>query len=221
MRNTRIRPGVQSTEERGSRNTGFYVFCVFLVGYFLHVTARVQVLGMMHFDLLLAAVTAVAIALGRQTTTSGSAGMDPVAKRLLILVGYILVTSPFVEWPGSVPHNLEAYAKSLCFFFVATVDTTRKLKVLLTVYVTTQVWRVLEPLYTHVTSGGGLSVVTARLAIKLAPGAANGNPCLRADNSGARRIRGRSRADSLTRRTAAGVGAPRLCAKSAVSCGQR
>ena len=143
-------------QERGARNVAFYMFCVFLISYFLHVTARVHVLGTMHLDLVLAAVTALAIVLGRQQTTSGaSAGMDSVAKRLWILVGYILVTIPFVEWPGSVVHNLETYAKSLCFFFfvVATVDTTRKLKVLLAVYVTTQLWRVLEPLYMHVTSG--------------------------------------------------------------------
>lgn len=143
-------------QEHGARNAAFYLFCLFIVGYFLHVTARVQVLGMIHFDFVLAAVTAVAIALGRKQAASGSsAGMDPVAKRLMILVGYILVTIPFVEWPGSVIHNLETYAKSLCFFFfvVATVDTTRKLRVLLAVYVATQAWRVLEPLYMHVTSG--------------------------------------------------------------------
>jgi O-antigen ligase len=142
--------------EQGRRNAAFYLFCVFLVSYFLHVTARVEALGKVRFDLVLAAGTALAIALGRRQTTSGpAAGMDPVAKRLWILVGYILVTIPFVEWPGSVVHNLETYAKSLCFFFfvVATVDTTRKLKVLLAVYVATQVWRVLEPLYMHVTSG--------------------------------------------------------------------
>src|ERR1700682_4609515 len=156
MRNTRLQRGVQLLQEQGTRNAAFYLFCVFLVSNFLHVTARVPVLGLMRFDLVLAAVTALAIVLGRQQTTSGSSeGMDPVAKRLWLLVGYILVTIPFVEWPGSVVHNLETYVKSLCFFFfvVATVDTTRKLKVLLTVYVATQVWRVLEPLYMHVTSG--------------------------------------------------------------------
>jgi len=143
-------------QEQGTRNAAFYLFCVFLVSYFLHVTARVPVLGTMHLDLVLAGVTALAIVLGRQQTTSGSsAGMDPVTKRLWILVGYIVVTIPFVEWPGSVVHNLETYCKSLCFFFfvVATVDTTRKLRVLLAVYVATQLWRVLEPLYMHVTSG--------------------------------------------------------------------
>src|SRR5882672_243176 len=156
MRNTRLQRGVQLLEEQGTRDAAFYLFCIFLVSYFLHVTARVEVLGTMHVDLVLAAVTALAIALGRHTATAGSStGMDPVAKRLWLLVGYILVTIPFVEWPGSVMHNLEIYAKSLCFFFfvVATVDTTRKLKVLLAVYVATQLWRVLEPLYMHVTSG--------------------------------------------------------------------
>ena len=156
MRNKRIQTGIQLLQEQGARNAAFYAFCVFLVSYFLHVTARVQVLGMMRLDLVLATATALAIVLGRQQNTSRSpAGMDPVAKRLWILVGYILVTIPFVEWPGSVVHNLETYAKCLCFFFfvVATVDTTRKLKVLLAVYVATQVWRVLEPLYMHVTSG--------------------------------------------------------------------
>jgi hypothetical protein len=81
--------------------------------------------------------------------------MDPVAKRLCILLAYIVVTIPFVEWPGSVLHNFESYLKSVCFFFfvVATVDTTRKLKTLLTVYTATQVWRVIEPLLMHVKSG--------------------------------------------------------------------
>src|SRR2546430_7549575 len=144
MRSTRIRRAVQMLQEPGARNAAFYLFCVFLVSYFLHLTARVQVLGTLHFDLLLAAATALAIALGgRRTTAGSSAAMDPVAKRLWILVGYILVTIPFVEWPDSVLHNLEPYAKSLCFFFfvVATVDTTRKLRMLLTVYVATQLWR--------------------------------------------------------------------------------
>ena len=70
--------------------------------------------------------------------------MDPVAQELWILLAYIVITIPFVEWPGSVVHNLPGYAKSVCFFFfvVATVDTTRKLGILLAVYAATQVWRV-------------------------------------------------------------------------------
>lgn len=156
MRRTRIKQEVASPPERGTRDAAFYLFCAFIISYFGRLTARVDVLGAMHFDLLLAALTLVAIAAGTHARRAGPPPkMDPVARQLWILVAYIVITIPLVEWPGSVVHNLEGYAKSLCFFFlvVATVDTTRKLKVLLAVYVATQVWRVLEPLYLHITQG--------------------------------------------------------------------
>jgi putative inorganic carbon (hco3(-)) transporter len=144
-------------QEHGTRNAAFYLFCAFLVSYFGRLPNRVPVLGVIHFDLLLAACTLVAIVAGRSSSARrfNFAQMDPVARRLWILLGYIVVTIPFVEWPGSALHNLEPYSKSVCFFFfvLATVDTTRKLKTLLAVYVALEVWRVLEPLYLHVTSG--------------------------------------------------------------------
>ena len=147
---------ISATQEQGSRNAAFFLFCVFIVSYFLHFTSRVEVLGLIHFDLILAALTALAIAFGKRESVSvSSMGLDPVSKWLWVLMGYILVTMPFVEWPGSVLHNLENYAKSLCFFFfvLATIDTTRKLGILLVVYVATQVWRALEPLFMHLKSG--------------------------------------------------------------------
>jgi putative inorganic carbon (HCO3(-)) transporter len=156
MKNTGIQRKGLALPEHGSRNAAFVLFCLFLGSYFLHLTARLPVLGVMHFDFLLAAVTALAISLGRPASSAEmSSSVNHVAKRLWILVGYIVITIPFVEWPGSVVHNLETFAKSLCFFFfvVATVDTARKLKVVLAVYVATQLWRVLEPLFMHVKSG--------------------------------------------------------------------
>ena len=142
--------------ERGTRNAGFVLFCIFIVGYYLHITARIRPLGAMHFDLVVAGITAFAIVFARSRPAAQAAeGTDNVTKRLWILLGYILITIPFVQWPGSVVHNLETYVKSLCFYFfvVATVDTTRKLRILLAVYVATQVWRILEPLYLHIRSG--------------------------------------------------------------------
>jgi putative inorganic carbon (HCO3(-)) transporter len=158
MRKTRIQRGVESLREQGTRNAAFYLFCTFLISYFVRFAKRMPVLGKLHIDFVLAGITLVAIAFAGRKASSHPAAqtqMDPVAKRLWILLAYIIVTIPFVEWPGSVLHNLESYAKSLCFFFfvVATVDTTRKLKMLLAVYVATQVWRVLEPLYMHLASG--------------------------------------------------------------------
>src|SRR5689334_9854141 len=144
-------------EEQGTRNAAFFLFCCFIVGYYLRLTARVPALGAVHYDLLLAAVTALAVVFARRPPESNAVKEqpDPVTKRLWVLLGYIVVTIPFTEWPGSVVHNLETYVKSLCFYFfvVATVNTTRKLKILLGVYAATQVWRVLEPLYLHVRFG--------------------------------------------------------------------
>ena len=45
----------------GTRNAAFWLFCVFILGYFMRLTARVEVLGQIHFDLMLAALTALAI----------------------------------------------------------------------------------------------------------------------------------------------------------------
>ncbi len=142
--------------ERGSRNAAFFFFCAFLVSYFTRLTARSTALGAAHLDLLLAIMTGLAIVLA-PTRRRGriSLPMDSAARQLLILVAYIVVTIPFVEWPGSVIHNLENFGKSICFFFfvLATVDTVAKLRILLLVYAATQLWRVLEPLYMHVSSG--------------------------------------------------------------------
>jgi len=155
MKRKRIKQGLEPNPEQGSRDAAFYFFCAFIVSYFTRITARVGFLGSIHFDLILAALTAAAIAFGATRQRGSSEKLDPVARQLWILLAYILITIPFVEWPGSVIHNLEGYAKSLCFFFfvVATVDTTRKLRILISVYAATQVFRVLEPLEMHLRSG--------------------------------------------------------------------
>jgi hypothetical protein len=156
MRRLRAKQEVAWPHEQGTRDAAFYLFCAFIVSYFTHLTARVEVLASLHFDLLLAAATAAAIVSAPRAPRRGPPQkLRPVEKQLWILVGYIIVTLPFVEWPGSVLNNLEPFAKSLCFFFfvVATVDTTRKLRILIVVYTLTQLWRVLEPLGMHVRSG--------------------------------------------------------------------
>ncbi|MGH9642482.1 MAG: hypothetical protein ACRD3Q_08645, partial [Terriglobales bacterium] len=155
MQRVPITTEAQSPEERGTRNAAFVLFCIFIVGYYLRLTARVPALGAIHYDIVVAGLTALAILFssGKQERKDGT--IDTVTKMLLILLGYIIATIPFVEWPGSVVHNLETYIKSLCFYFfvVATVDTPRKLRILLAVYAATQLWRVLEPLFLHIRFG--------------------------------------------------------------------
>ena len=50
----KLKRGKQSAElppEKGARNAAFYLFCGFIVSYFVHLTARVSWLGAIHFDL--------------------------------------------------------------------------------------------------------------------------------------------------------------------------
>lgn len=161
----RLQQGVAAVQEHGSRNVGFYMFCAFLITYFGRLTRRLPFLGKLHFDLAFGLLTLAAVLLGakhregraRQKSRRGDAWsrLDPIAKQLWILFAYIIVTLPLVKWPGSVVHNLETWLKSVFFFVfvVMTVDTTRKLKIVLAIYAATQVWRIMEPLYMHVAWG--------------------------------------------------------------------
>ncbi len=131
---------------------------MFIVSNFDRFAVRVKFLGHIHIDFLLAAITLAAIVLAEHKGGSQKVvadPLDPVARRLWALLAYIVVTTPFTEWPGSVVHNLPGYLKSVCFFYfvVATVDTTRKLKILLAVYAASQLFRVFEPLYMHLRTG--------------------------------------------------------------------
>src|SRR5271156_708529 len=139
-----IRRASAAVKEQGARNVAFVLFCAFTISYFLHFTKRWAPLGTVHLDLLLALATVIATAFAARKGAVGRRGRapppgqkDPVTMRVWILVGYILVTIPLVEWPGSVLANLEPFAKSISLYFLvlAIVDTTRKLKWLLGIYV--------------------------------------------------------------------------------------
>src|SRR5436190_2400543 len=141
----------------GTRDLAFGLFCAFTISYFIHLTARLPVLGAARFDLLLAGVTLLAaLASGPKLVTAGGDDKWPIGKRLLVLIGYIALTLPFVEWPGSVINEgLEPFLKALVFFFFVTrtVDSIAKLKTLTAIFVACQVFRILEPLYMHETTG--------------------------------------------------------------------
>jgi O-antigen ligase len=149
------------TRERGPRDFAFNVFCFFVVSYFLHFAARIPPLGVIRIDILLALMVALAILMAPKQEKAGQKELrSPVAEginhALVILLVYIVVTLPFVEYTGSVLRNgFENFIKSVCFYFfiVATVDTPKKLRTLLFLYVGCQVFRVLEPLYMHITDG--------------------------------------------------------------------
>jgi len=69
---------------------------------------------------------------------------------------YLVISLPLVEWPGSVvKNNLSDFVKAIVFFYftVLLVDSDRRLKIFLVVFIGCQVFRVLEPLFLHITEG--------------------------------------------------------------------
>ncbi|HEV7985016.1 MAG TPA: hypothetical protein VGP20_02545, partial [Steroidobacteraceae bacterium] len=91
MKTQRIQHGVRSLREHGARNAAFYLFCAFIISYFGRLAKRVPLLGAMHFDLVLAVLALLAIVFAPPKTRAPRARneMDPVAKRLCILLAYI------------------------------------------------------------------------------------------------------------------------------------
>lgn len=141
-------------EEPGS--AAFLFFCLFVCSYLLHLGTRVPVLGSIRVDLILAASALIGVVLNKGRVSARGAQLNDASKWLLVLILYICVSTPFVEWPGSVMrHGLEPFAKAAVFYVLAvgTLTTRRRLMVFLLLLAASQSIRILEPLYLHLTQG--------------------------------------------------------------------
>lgn len=134
---------------------GYYLYLIFVISYFLRLPSRIPILAYMRFDFVLMAST-VFIILVETIRTRFSWGTFQTSRSLLWLIGFILVSLPLVEWPGSaIRSGLPALAKML-FFFAATVvliNTEKELKTFMSVFILCQTVRIIEPAYLHVTMG--------------------------------------------------------------------
>lgn len=144
--------------ERGMNGTksslGLKLYLLFMVSYFIHLPSRVPALGSIRFDLLLVGVIVIYIVLN----SAKDRGIieDPVSKCIFFLLGYIVLTIPVVEWPGSVlKQNLPIFIKAIVFFFFTgkLIHTERDLKLFVAVFLACQVFRIVEPLYLHIHEG--------------------------------------------------------------------
>ena len=127
---------------------------VFIISYFIHLSGRISVLGNMRFDLLLGGLILVTIIL-KHTEDKWRTSI-PTARKLNWFLLYIILSLPLVTWPGSVIHNnlVEWIKPALFFVFVISIVRTEKqLKWIIVVFVACQVFRILEPLYLHITTG--------------------------------------------------------------------
>ena len=134
---------------------GFWLYLIFVISWFLHLTARVPSLGAVRFDLLLVIAT-TALSFGNMDSRAESEQRSKISWALVALTLYCVITIPLVQWPGSVvKFGFEAYVKAVVFYFftVHFVTTERRLRWLLLVFVLCQSFRILEPVYLHVTTG--------------------------------------------------------------------
>jgi putative inorganic carbon (hco3(-)) transporter len=136
-----------------ARTPGLNLYLLFVISWFLHLPARLEVLGAIRFDLLLVCIlTAFALTRGKLTSSTTS----EADRALRVLVLYSVLTIPFVYWPGSViKSGLPNFLKAVVFFYftIAFVRTEPDLRRFVFVFVTVQMVRVLEPLYLHFVYG--------------------------------------------------------------------
>jgi O-antigen ligase len=137
-----------------SGGASFSIYIAYLAFTFLNVPSRIPALGLIRPTVVFVAILALACLLNLEKTSERLRG--PTTKWLTVLLIYILVTLPFVQWPGSVLRlNLEIFVRSIAFYFftVALVDTPSRLRVFVLSFVSLQVFRAMEPLWLHLTEG--------------------------------------------------------------------
>ena len=148
------RIGAGTNPQKSGSPPGFGLFVVLIVFTLLNIPSRWPPLGIVRPTVLLVIVVAVMIIVHGGARQQADAARTTT--RLNVLIAYILLTIPFVEWPGSVVRfGLENYLKAVVFFYFSAylVDSFRRLRVLISTFVVCQVIRVLEPLYLHITNG--------------------------------------------------------------------
>ena len=154
-RSSKVSQGRSSDPRRNNvlSVTTFVLYCVYTIDYYVRISARVPVLAAARPTLLMFGLIVVLLLFQLPHLRGRLA--SPAAKALLALLAYIALSLPFVTWPGSVLQNLEPYTRAVAFFFFSAliVDTDERLFVFLGVFVGCQIFRVLEPLYLHLTTG--------------------------------------------------------------------
>jgi putative inorganic carbon (hco3(-)) transporter len=147
----------RAAPQRGSGDSvarlGFNLYLLFTTSWFLHLPARIPALGALRMDFLLAVILAVLAYVCSQQHAGES---NQVSKWLRILVIYAIGSVPFVEWPGSVmKFGLQEFIKAAVFFYftVAFIRSENDLRKFMILFIGCQTFRVLEPLFLHITIG--------------------------------------------------------------------
>src|SRR5207249_288853 len=133
-----------------STTPGLNLYLLFVLSWFLHLPQRFEFLATIRSDLLLVFILA-GLAL---TRASNDQPLAQAGKVLRVLIVYAIVMIPFVYWPGSaIKSGLPNFIKAVVFFYftIAFVRTEADLKKFLVMFLSCQVFRIVEPLYLNLT----------------------------------------------------------------------
>lgn len=128
----------------------YLLYLLYTISFFIHIPARVPVVNILRPDLLIA--LSIFFLLFMESGKLKGRLNDKCSKLLLIFFGYIFISLPLVEWPGSVLNeSLSRFIKVFvfAFFTILIIDTRERLKQFTFVFVSCQVFRALEPLYLY------------------------------------------------------------------------
>lgn len=133
----------------------FHLYTLYVLSFFLHLPERITFLGQIRFDLVLALLLLVVLFL-KVAPRPKPVDVAPPTRALIILIIYVCVTLPAVEWPGSVIRfGLLKYYKAVLFFFftILLVNTEAKLRTFTYLFIFCQLFRIAEPTMLHLTTG--------------------------------------------------------------------
>lgn len=130
----------------------FIIYMIYMVSFFIRLPARISILGIIRFDLILVA-TIFALTL---MVRSGDNTELKISKYLKFLLMYSILVLPLVSWPGSVLNTgIPNFVKAIIFFFFTykLVINEERLKLVVYIFIFCNTFRILEPLYLNVTQG--------------------------------------------------------------------
>ncbi|PHQ16210.1 O-antigen ligase family protein [Marinobacter profundi] len=131
----------------------FGLYLIYLVSFFIRLPARLPILGVIRFDLILVVLISYFIFANKSTSQPK---FDSASRYLLAIIVYSALTLPLVEWPGSVINiGMIAFIKGAIFYFftVNLVVNQTRVKVILAVFVGCNLIRIIEPLVLNLTTG--------------------------------------------------------------------
>ncbi len=137
------------------KESAFKLYFVFVVSFFLHLPERIPLLGMLKFDLVLIVLIFILLTLGK-TSHDSERNESDTGKILKILMLYVVISLPLAQWPGTVLRaGIPNFIKVVIFFYftVSLITTEERLKKFISLFILCQTFRIIEPLYLHITNG--------------------------------------------------------------------